>query len=374
MSPTPVITVPDHSLANYLADRIQSDGPITFYEWMREALYNETAGYYMRSDTQIWGREGDYRTSPEASDLFAATFARYFAQLYEELGSGAHFQIVECGSGDGVFAERLLTSLQTFFPDVYQAVDYFIDDVSDSRAVATKRRLSRFGSKVEFAKLKSLAELDPGIIFSNELLDAMPVHRITRRNGKLFELYVSLNPSGQFEYVKGPLSSSNLLDIYVDNGVEIREDQIIELSPDIDDWLSVAAEKLFQGYLITVDYGAETAELYGNPERHAGTIRAYCRHSFSEVLERPGECDITAHVNWTRLITVGARLGLETLRFERQDKFLLDAGILTELERRSASMQSEADRSRLNTGAREMILPNGMASSFQVLVQRRNSI
>jgi SAM-dependent MidA family methyltransferase len=75
---------------------------------MKEALYHETDGYYMRAGTQIWGRRGDYRTSPETSELFAATFARYVSGLFKELGNPGRFHFIECGPGDGSFAEGLL--------------------------------------------------------------------------------------------------------------------------------------------------------------------------------------------------------------------------------------------------------------------------
>src|SRR6266699_1779676 len=104
------------TVAEYLVARIKREGPITFCDWMEVALYHPTGGYYCRSDRKRWGREGDYRTSPERSELFAATFARYFASLYDELHRPAEWTIVEMGAGDGSFARGLLQSLQDFFP------------------------------------------------------------------------------------------------------------------------------------------------------------------------------------------------------------------------------------------------------------------
>lgn len=335
---------------------------------MREALYHESAGYYMRPDAQIWGRRGDYRTSPERSELFAGTLARYVAELFDQLGRPAPFHFVECGSGDGSFAEGLLTSLQSFFPDVYSAISYLIDDVVTQSAPPVS--LARFQPKVQLVKLASLEKLHCGIVFSNELLDAFPVHRVIKKSGELLELYVGLDSTGRFACIPGPLSTPRLSEIYLQNAVETVDEQIIEISPNIDDWLTLVAKKLQKGYVITVDYGLEAAELY-DPQRREGTLRAFSHHHFVEVLERPGEHDITAHVNWTRVKAVGQRVGLEPILFERQDKFLLNAGILKELERRSDCLTSDAQRLRLSTGARAMLLPNDMASSFQVLVQRR---
>ena len=90
-------------------------------------------------------------------------------------------------------------------------------------------------------------------------------------------------------------------------------------------------------------------------------------------LAQPGEHDLTTTINWTQVMTLGKKFGLNVVDFTSQDKFLLNAGLLDQLQYRLDRAQSEAERVSLTTGAREMILPGGMASSFQVLVQRRSS-
>src|SRR6266849_2319234 len=105
--------VPDVSIAERLRAGIERDGPLSFYDWMQAALYDEREGYYCRRDRIRQGRAGDYRTAPETSPFFAATFARYFAKLFAELGSPSQFTIVEAGAGSGEFARGVLTALQT---------------------------------------------------------------------------------------------------------------------------------------------------------------------------------------------------------------------------------------------------------------------
>ncbi len=123
-----------------------------------------------------------------------------------------------------------------------------------------------------------------------------------------------------------------------------------------------------RGYVITVDYGAEEEELYDPSLRPQGTLRGFSRHGFvDDVLAAPGEYDITSSVNWTQVIEAGERLGFQVVEFESQDRFLLRAGLLETLERRLKRIEKKADQVRLTTGAREMILPGGMASSFQVV-------
>ncbi len=187
------------SLPERLRARIQSEGPITFHDFMAAALYDEEAGYYCR-ERQRWGREGDYRTSPERSVLFAATFAKYFARLFHDLGSPASWVVLEAGAGSGQFAEGVLDTLRLRSPEVFKATRYVIDELSPSSRALAAKRLARFGSQVEFAGMADLESIPIGIIFSNELLDAFPVHRVTLRNGELVEFFVNTNEAGGFAW------------------------------------------------------------------------------------------------------------------------------------------------------------------------------
>src|SRR3954464_12791852 len=118
----------DSPLAARLLARIRREGHLTFRDWMAEALYDERGGYYSRSDIERWGRAGDYRTSPERSPLFAATFAQSFARLHEELGSPNSLTLVEAGGGAGRFARVLLDTLQRDAPVVFDSLRYVFDE------------------------------------------------------------------------------------------------------------------------------------------------------------------------------------------------------------------------------------------------------
>ncbi|HYN86574.1 MAG TPA: SAM-dependent methyltransferase, partial [Pyrinomonadaceae bacterium] len=118
----------DDSLASRLRARILDEGPVTFRDWMESALYDPRAGYYRRGRAGVWGRAGDYRTSPERTPLFAATFARHFAALHEELGGPREFHVVESGAGAGDFAAVALATLRRDHPRVYAALRYLVDE------------------------------------------------------------------------------------------------------------------------------------------------------------------------------------------------------------------------------------------------------
>ncbi|HJU93968.1 MAG TPA: SAM-dependent methyltransferase, partial [Pyrinomonadaceae bacterium] len=138
------------SLAERLREVIRREGPVTFHDWMKAALYDPAGGYYQRSDLERWGREGDYRTSPERSELFAATFAHYFAKLYDELQRPAEWSIVECGAGDGRFAVGVLRTLADRFPQVFAATRYVVYELSADALRRARERLNEFGTRVEF--------------------------------------------------------------------------------------------------------------------------------------------------------------------------------------------------------------------------------
>ena len=360
------------SLAARLRELIRREGPITFHDWMKAALYDPLGGYYQRSDLERWGREGDYRTSPERSELFAATFARYFAKLYDELQRPDEWTIVECGAGDGKFAEGVLRALAERYPRVFSATRYVVYDASEDALRRARQRLVEFGERVGFCSDFELLSASQGIYFSNELLDAFPVHRVVKESDGLLELYVSADASGGFEWSTGPLSTRRLSEFALDYSLELAPGQIIEINLAIDDWLVEVAARLEQGYLITVDYGAEAIDLYDPVRRPQGTLRAFWRHSFVEdLLVQPGEYDLTSSVNWTQVEAVGKRLGFRVVDFSSQDKFLLNAGLLEEMGVMLDKLDSVADKLSLSTSSREMILPGGLASSFQVLVQKR---
>src|ERR1041385_3801454 len=117
------------SLAEQLRARIRRGGPITFHDFMAAALYDHEYGYYRRPQKIKWGREGDYRTSPERTALFAATFAAYFAGLYEQLGAPSAFTIFEAGAGNGKFAFAVLDFLRRSYPAIFAATTYCIEEV-----------------------------------------------------------------------------------------------------------------------------------------------------------------------------------------------------------------------------------------------------
>jgi SAM-dependent MidA family methyltransferase len=362
------------NLEERLRERIRREGPISFYEWMKAALYDEREGYYCRRDRVRQGRQGDYRTAPEMSPLFGVAFANYFMKSYFDLGAPKAWTIVEIGSGTGDFAHDVLRSLQTNFPNIFDATQYIIDEVSADAQSQALSKVAPFKDRLQFRALSELREpLPHALIFSNELFDAFPVHRVIGRRRDVKELRVALSDAGKFEWAEckldGPVAE------YCDRiKLQLAEGQIYEVNLRAEQFLSLAAKAIREGVLITVDYGAERQELLSDPNRFSGTLRAFRRHQFvDDILSRPGEYDLTTTVDWTQIMEAGQRHGLEVLRFQRLNEFLMGEEALFEVMNAASRVADPAEQFKLNRDALELIKPDGMASFFQVLVQRKSS-
>ena len=364
-------------LVERLRARIKQDGPISFRDWMQAALYDDQEGYYCRPGRVRQGRAGDYRTAPDSSPLFAATFAWYFSKLFAdlflELGSPPTWTIFEAGAGGGEFACGILNSLRAKYTDVFAATSYVIDEVSPAARRRAAERLSEFAGRLTFRRLVEIDNsANAGVCFSNELIDAFPVHRVVMRDGRLCELCVGLNQD-DFGWVKRD-PAQRVAEYCRRAELRLSEGQIADINLEAEEFISRAAGLFARGFLITVDYGAERSELLTSPDRFGGTLRAFHRHQLIDnVLARPGEQDLTTTVDWTQIKEAGRRAGLRTIRLERLDQFLLSEGLLQRLSELLGETQDQVEALRLTTGAREMIMPHGLAASFQVLVQEKST-
>lgn len=361
------------ALAHRLRERIRREGPVTFREWMRAALYDERDGYYRREGRVRWGRAGDYRTSPETSPLFAATFARHLTNLYEALGRPPVLHLLEAGGGAGRFAHGLLNTLRRDSPQLFDSVRYIFDETSEGARASAAELLAPFAERVE---CRRVGEIEPplpsAVLFSNELLDAFPVHRVVKRAGRVREFYVGLDDGRRFVWVEGEPSTPRIDEHFRQLGIELVEGQAAEVNLDAEAWMTGVVAAIGRGFVVTVDYGDDAEGLFGGAHGREGTLRGFRGHEFVEdILDDPGGHDLTSTVNWTHVRSVGEAAGLKTVAFERLDAFLLRTGLLEQLERECALARDEGEVASLRLGAREMILPGRMASHFQVLIQEK---
>jgi SAM-dependent MidA family methyltransferase len=340
---------------------------------MQFCLYHPEFGYYMQEPGRT-GVAGDYFTSSDLHPVFARLVARQAAEMWGGLGRPARFTWVEMGSGRGFFARDFLNWTIEAWPDFHAALDYVAIEPAPRRL----QKLLAAAAPEKLRAIESLEELEPvtGCFFSNELVDAFPVSVVTRRDGRLKEIYVEAK-GGKLREKPGPLSDPAVAAAVARYANQLEEGHRVEVCLAAARWIRSVAEKLARGFAITIDYGDVAARLY-TKERPRGTLLAYHRHKVSEdFFAAPGEQDLTAHVNFSALMDAGVEAGLEFSGFTTQEKFLMALGEQSQFSELYESGQTEVERLQARLNLKRLIFPGemdgpaGMGTIFKVLLQHR---
>ena len=357
-------------LEELLAERICRHGPIPFADFMRECLYHPVHGYYTKAEAK---RFADYYTSVDVHPIFGRLLARKFAWMWEQLERPKEFVLVEGGAGVGRLALHIMDFCEAKQPEFYNAVHYVAVDRSTSRREQAAMRLRRHaGTGRAWIVPEIPKQVRAGCICSNELMDALAVHRVVMQRGTLQEIFVGYE-NGKFVDVIAPVSTCAINEYFAAQGVTLSEGQHAEVGLEACDWFTEVARRIERGFVLTIDYGHRAGELFD--EHHMrGTLLAYRGHRVSEdFYASPGEQDLTAHVNFTALETWGRRAGLETEEFTTQTAFLLALGQPNEFSDLYDEGQSETDQIRARLQLKTLIHHEGMGERFHVLVQRKRS-
>jgi SAM-dependent MidA family methyltransferase len=355
-------------LAALLAERIRRFGPITFAEYMRECLYHPVHGYYSQPETR---RFADYYTSVDVHAIFGRLLARQFAEMWEQLGRPALFALVEAAAGTGRLAAHILDFAEARLPEFYSSLGYVAVERSPARCDQLAARLRRHVERDRCrAAIEIPANISLGCLFSNELLDALPVHRVIQQNGVLEEIFVASDGTA-FSELRRPLSTCAISSYFAAQEIALLEGQQAEAALEASDWISEVGRRLERGFVLTIDYGHEAADLF-DAHHMAGTVLAYANHRSSDNLyAAPGQQDLTAHVNFTALRLWGRRSGLEPLGLVSQTAFLLALGRGNEFADLYDHGMDETERVRARLQLKTLIFPEGMGERFQVLVQQK---
>ena len=355
-------------LALILAERIRSHGPITFAEYMEACLYHPVHGYYTKAEQEP---RRDYFTSVDASPLFGRLLARQFQEMWCAIGRPDAFWLVEAGAGTGQLAKQVLDFAAEAWPDFYEALRFLAVERSSARRTVQSKSMGAHIARAKFASQEELRDEIPcGCIFSNELIDAMPVHRVMREGNELREMYVGLGKNGLCDEM-GRLSSNALGEYFSEQQIALVDEQQAEVNLVASRWIEEAGRTLKRGFILTIDYGHEAKELYD--ERHMkGTLLAYERHRAGEDWFRaPGKQDLTAHVNFSALDLYGRRSGLVRAGFTSQSNFLLALARHGNFVDLQSDELSEAEQTQRRLLFKTLINPEGMGETFQVLVQHK---
>jgi SAM-dependent MidA family methyltransferase len=360
-------------LAELLLARIRASGPITFREFMQACLYHPGHGYYSRPEAR---RFADYYTSPDVHPVFGRLIARQFAEMWERLERPAEFCVAEAGAGTGRLAAHILDFAERALPDFFAVLRYVAVEASPARQAIQQQTIGRHLESGRALSAAALPERIPvGCILSNELSDALPVHRVMGRRDGLKEILVG-EKDGWFAEVLSPPQTPRVAEFFDRQGARLVEGQQAEAALDACDWIQQAGRRLERGFVITIDYGHEAPELYN--QRHLrGTLAAYRNHRVSEeYYSAPGLQDLTAHVSFTALDLWGRDAGLERTGLASQTRFLLSLGRPNDYEDiydRSETEQPQTEMERLRSRLlwKTLIYPEGMGETFQVFIQHK---
>ena len=353
-------------LRGLIADRIQTSGPISFAEFMELALYHPEFGYYARASRKT-GRAGDFFTSVDVGPIFGELLSRQLGEMWRVMsgsdpGTRTPFDLVEAGASDGRLSRDILDAASRTDPEFYSALAVSLVERSPAARDAHRDTLGPHANKLKHSDASMPAGI-LGAVLANELLDALPTHPVVMTEAGLREVFVDLDrsaPEPRFVEHLAPPSTTRLTEYLARAGAVMHQGARAEVTLAAEDWVKTAANSLERGFLLIIDYGHEEAQLY-NGSHAAGTLTAFKAHvQVTDLLDAPGECDITAHVDLTAITRAAERAGLEVLGRLDQTYFLMGLGI-TELDLDRLSLQQ---RLALKT----LLLPGGLGSTHKVLM------
>ena len=386
-----------------IRDEIRRAGPMTFARFMELALYHPQWGYYVGGGM---GREpvgwaGDFFTSGDVSPLWGWAIARQLHLMWRSLGAPARFDVIEPGAGRGLLAASVWRYALALDERWAAALRYTLVDRAAPDSPLRQRREERLAAELAeipapsgavrwAASLAEAASDGPitGCVVSNELVDALPVHRVEARDHRLAEIYVALDPATDalVEETGEPSSArvAEYLDMYRIAWRAYPNGWRTEVCPAAEDWMREVAAALGEGYALTLDYGASARRLYTRARR-AGTLMVYTRHTVgARPLAQPGRQDLTAHVNFSALSRVGNETGLRVTRYTSQAALLRSLGVCEQAEELAARLfphaeserhtdRGQADylrRAALRGALATLLDPHGLGG-FRALIQRR---
>lgn len=354
-----------------IASEVIASGPIPFARFMELALYHPELGYYMRSSkpaAERIGRKGDFYTSSDVHPILGQALAKQAQQMDRLLGQPSPFSIVEMGPGKGLLARHILSTFQRDYPSLFHRLRYVLIERSPAMREAQRINLAPWLERPDLMNwVDDLAQIPPhsltGLCLSNELVDSFPVHRIQMTARGLEELWVDYR-NGRFVECLKPLSSDRIASHLGHIGSNWPKGYRTEVNLHAVDWMTQVAQRLHRGFVLTIDYGHTAQDLY-SADRKRGTFLCYHQHAVHEdPFLHVGEQDMTAHVDFSSLATAGEEQGLQTTGFTNQMSFLMGLGI----EQMLIGLSQDSPEL---TAAIQLLKPNGMGTTFKVLIQHK---
>jgi SAM-dependent MidA family methyltransferase len=354
-------------LLRYLREQIAAHGSMPFSQYMERCLYAPGLGYYSAGKTKF-GEAGDFITAPELGDLFARCVVQAVQPVMAMLGEGADF--LELGGGSGAFAEA---ALRAFADTGVLPRRYLILEPSADLRERQRERLT--AALPALAGCVAWIDRPPeenwrGVLFANEVIDALPTTRFLIRHGEVYEEHIALDGEGRLMRVDRPadvLVAGAVRHLERDLSREFEDGYRSEVLPQLPYWIQAIAGSLETGLMLFIDYGYVRREFY-LPERQDGTLMAHYRHrAHNDPLYLPGLNDLTASVDFTALAEAGNSAGFDVAAYLPQAQFLIAAGLQQAFEQ-AYEQADEVGRLKLAQQVRKLTLPDQMGERFQAML------
>lgn len=333
-------------------------GWISFARYMELALYAPGLGYYS-AGSRKFGPAGDFVTAPELSPLFGRALARQLAELLQQ----GLPDILELGAGSGALAAVLLTELDELnsLPERYAILELSAD-LRERQHRHLQQAAPHLADRVQW--LDTLPAQFSGVVFGNEVLDAIPAHRIRMDDGTVAEMGVrTVDHDLVWALQPAPVALANAA-----RALELPDDYETELNPAATALVNDLSRRLTRGALLFIDYGFPAHEFY-HPQRNRGTLMCHYRHhAHADPFLWVGLQDITTHVDFSAIARAGA--GLNLLGYTGQAQFLINCGI-TELLA-AVPAENTARYAPLAAQAQKLLSPAEMGELFKVIALGRN--
>jgi SAM-dependent MidA family methyltransferase len=353
----------NQGLQQLIRQEIEKSGPISCERFIELALYHPHWGYYSQDRLRV-GHRGDFITNVSVGEVFGSILAEQIAELWELAGKPAEFVIVEPGAESGDLAADIVSSLAREYPEVPSK--YFILEPHPEKQARLQGRLT--GNSFQWIRDWEELGIFNGIVVANELLDALPCRVIEFSDNQWKEVSIGLE-NDAFAFRPGPITSPSLATEIAKLPAMPFQPYRTEINLTARNWVNHAAKHLACGYLLFIDYGYSRTEYY-SPLRTEGTLTGYrIQRRQNNVLERIGETDITAHVDFTAVTQAALEAGCRLIGFTDQHHFMVGAG-----EKRLLSMEADSNpnsgrrREKFLRAYKTLMHPETMGLAFKYLL------
>ena len=348
-----------------ISERITNNGIISFSEYMDILLFHNPHGYYNSGD--IFGREGDFITSPTISSLFGASIANEFINLRNAI---AEPEILEIGAGDGSLVISIMEHLskKKALPKTFYIIETS-EKLIQSQRINIMKKIPELSDIVKWVKCEEITGIN-GLIVCNEFFDVLPTERFKIANDKFFQLFVGYQGDFTMQWVDKTKKFRNIFkNLQCYDTLSNYDNYESEINFNYETWVNNINKMLNMGVVFIVDYGYNMKE-YFLPDRKSGTLVCIHNHEVNfDPFQNIGLQDVSSFVNFSYLAYIFKKLKLEVSGYLEQSKFLINLGILDVFEERAFSDEEKViEINKL----KNLILSNAMGDIFKALIITKN--